>query len=237
MKIKKTIFAATLGTALFTASSAYAALELRLDGQAVYDTDLNITWLQNPRFAALETFGVSGIDSYGRMSWDTSQNWIAAMNAAKYLGFSDWRLPTVVDVGTPGLSGSFYDGTGDVGYNVTSSEMGHLYYSELGNLGLYSVSGLNPQPGWGLKNTGPFSNFTSNGYWSGMEYALDTNKVWYFSAGYGYQGAHLKSGNMPAWAVRSGDSLSPVPEPEAYVMLLAGLGLLGFTAKRRKLGT
>jgi len=30
------------------------------------------------------------------------------------------------------------------------------------------------------------------------------------------------------------DNKSPVPEPETYAMLLAGLGLLGFTARRRK---
>jgi hypothetical protein len=30
-------------------------------------------------------------------------------------------------------------------------------------------------------------------------------------------------------------SASPVPEPETYAMLLAGLGLLGFAARRRKL--
>jgi choice-of-anchor A domain-containing protein len=30
-------------------------------------------------------------------------------------------------------------------------------------------------------------------------------------------------------------STSPVPEPETYAMLLAGLGLIGFTARRRKL--
>lgn len=30
-------------------------------------------------------------------------------------------------------------------------------------------------------------------------------------------------------------TLSPVPEPESYAMLLAGLGLLGFTARRRKI--
>lgn len=29
-------------------------------------------------------------------------------------------------------------------------------------------------------------------------------------------------------------SISPVPEPETYTMLLAGLGLMGFTARRRK---
>ncbi len=26
----------------------------------------------------------------------------------------------------------------------------------------------------------------------------------------------------------------PIPEPETYAMMLAGLGMLGFTAKRRK---
>lgn len=30
-------------------------------------------------------------------------------------------------------------------------------------------------------------------------------------------------------------NVSPVPEPETYAMLLAGLGLLGFTARRKKL--
>ena len=29
-------------------------------------------------------------------------------------------------------------------------------------------------------------------------------------------------------------SLSAVPEPETYAMMLAGLGLLGFAARRRK---
>lgn len=33
---------------------------------------------------------------------------------------------------------------------------------------------------------------------------------------------------------QSGKSVSPVPEPETYAMLLVGLGLIGFTARRRK---
>ena len=37
------------------------------------------------------------------------------------------------------------------------------------------------------------------------------------------------------YVVEYGDTLlSPVPEPETYTMLLAGLGLLGFMAPRRK---
>ena len=30
-------------------------------------------------------------------------------------------------------------------------------------------------------------------------------------------------------------SLAAIPEPETYAMLLAGLGLLGFIARRRKI--
>jgi len=50
----------------------------------------------------------------------------------------------------------------------------------------------------------------------------------------------LKSHNaLAAWAVHDGDVgqlslISQVPEPETYAMLLAGLGLLGFMAHRRK---
>jgi hypothetical protein len=31
-----------------------------------------------------------------------------------------------------------------------------------------------------------------------------------------------------------GVNIAPVPEPETYAMLLAGLGLMGFVARRRK---
>jgi hypothetical protein len=31
------------------------------------------------------------------------------------------------------------------------------------------------------------------------------------------------------------NNVTPVPEPETYAMMLAGLGMLGFMARRRKL--
>jgi len=65
----------------------------------------------------------------------------------------NWRLPETVD----GAYSWGYDGTTTAGYNITSSEMGHLYYASLGNLGLYDTS-EKFQPGWGLVKTGPFSN-------------------------------------------------------------------------------
>jgi hypothetical protein len=75
----------TLAIGLFFTTSAHAALESRLGGQAVYDTDLNITWLADSNLAASNTFGVSGINADGSMTWDTAQTWIGAMNAANYL--------------------------------------------------------------------------------------------------------------------------------------------------------
>lgn len=87
--------AGIFGLAITT--SANAALVSRLNGTAVYDTDLGITWLADANLAGSNTFGVSGISilpsSAGQMNWGTAQNWIVAMNNANYLGYNDWRLP------------------------------------------------------------------------------------------------------------------------------------------------
>ncbi|MBI5658523.1 MAG: hypothetical protein HZC43_03015 [Nitrosomonadales bacterium] len=60
MKTKKTLLAIALGAGLLSAATAHAALTLTLGGQGVYDSDLNLTWLQNANLAASNTFGVSG---------------------------------------------------------------------------------------------------------------------------------------------------------------------------------
>jgi hypothetical protein len=103
-------------------------------------------------------------------------NWAAGLEVELYgVTFSDWRLPTAA-VGDRSSPDWFWDGTGDEGYNNTTGELGHLYYESLGNLGPIGPDGTNPQPGWGLVNTGPFSNFgtqtnpdgsTVDIYWTG----------------------------------------------------------------------
>jgi Protein of unknown function (DUF1566) len=97
--------------ALGASSVSNAALVSRLSGQAYYDTNLNITWLTNANLA-------------GATDWNAAQSWIAGLNSANYLGYNDWRLPTVGPVnGTSfnyGPGGTFYDGTRDVGYNVSA---------------------------------------------------------------------------------------------------------------------
>lgn len=180
-----------------------ATLVPRLDGQAVYDIDRNITWLANANLAATNTFGVSGIGPGGYMTWFTAHNWIDAVNAANYLGFNDWRLPTVTDIGSLGCDYA-YVGT-DCGFNVNTStgELAHLYYDELGNKAQYDTSGAGPQTGWGLVNTGPFINIQGYGYWSAES---STNSPWYFNFGYGVQiPAAVDYVNFPVWPVRTGD--------------------------------
>ncbi len=155
--------------ATFIAAPAHAALINRGNG-LVYDSGLNITWLQNANLAATKTFGVSGILSSGQMGWSTAQAWIAAMNAAHYLGYSNWRLPQALPVNGSYYNYSFsYNGSTDEAYNVcaansaypysTASELAYLFYDELGNKGFYNVSGT-AQSGYGTTNAGPFINLS-----------------------------------------------------------------------------
>ncbi|TXT22904.1 MAG: hypothetical protein FD134_2361 [Gallionellaceae bacterium] len=232
MKLKQTLVAAALGFGMLTTTGAHAALTLTLGGQGVYDSDLNLTWLANANLAATNTFGVGGISASGDMTWNAAQSWIGAMNAANYLGFNDWRLPATLQpdasCGSQYNAGAPY-GTQFYGYNCTGSEMGHLFYTELGGTAGSSI----------LSSSDPdlalFQNVQSSLYWSGTEYAPSTSNAWYFDTGIGFQSAYYKGSSMFAWAVRPGNStaVSAVPEPETYAMLLAGLGLLGFTARRR----
>jgi hypothetical protein len=117
-----------------------AALISKLGGQVVYDTDLDITWIADANLATSNTFGLQlnenlgthpsdssgangAISSDGSMDWPAALYWIDAMNAANYLGFTNWRLPT-----TPVPDRSC---TG-VGLSCSDGELSHLFYDEFG---------------------------------------------------------------------------------------------------------
>lgn len=97
-------------------------LHTRLSGSVVYEADRDISWLGNMNLAATQTFGVAGIEADGRMTWDTANLWIAAMNQNYYLGFNDWRLPEALNPMPDPLC------NGDA--NCDAGDMGHLYYQE-----------------------------------------------------------------------------------------------------------
>ena len=229
----------------FTTVTAQAALQSRAGGAMVYDTDLNITWvadgnlfktlanasgdvaayvqsiitanggvihdtpnpfdgndgIYNLSASDFNFHPISGVN--GVMNWFGAQAWANSLN---YGGYNDWRLPNA------GLSPV-------MGY-VSNSEMGHLFYNELGGTA-----------GSSIPNT--FINNQFNGYWSGSEYAPDPFHAWYFST-LGSQGIIFGQGKgslFGAFAVRTGD-VATVPVPGAvWLFGSVMLGLLGL--KRR----
>jgi uncharacterized protein DUF1566/PEP-CTERM motif-containing protein len=187
-------------TALFVvmlgaSSVANATLVSRLNGQALYDTDLNITWLANA-------------NANGLMSWSQANAWAAGIT----LGGSGWRLPTA----DPGC--------GFV-YNCTSSEMGHLFYNELGGVA-HSLISVTHNANYDL-----FSNLQPNLYWTSTEYAPPSTNAWIFYFSDGFQFAGDKGYGLNAMAVHSGD-IAAVPEPAA--VWLFGLGLLSLIGVARR---
>ncbi len=171
--------------------------------EAYYDTTLDITWLADANYAQ-----TSGFDSDGRMIWANANAWAAGLNVN---GVTGWRLPT----NTP-LNGSTYDttfsnnGTTDSATATTTtdgtdggyrdgagnpvSEMGHMFYVTLGNLGVCvpngsgSTTSCDAQTGWGLSNTADFLNVQSGNYWSGSE--LNSSVAWFFYFDFGFQGSN-----------------------------------------------
>ena len=211
MLTKKWPLAAALSVGLLSANMANATdtMTSALGGQVVYDATTNLSWIANANLAATDSF-VSGIASNGSMNWYTAKSWIAAMDAANYLGYSDWSLPTSDTC---------------AGYNCTSSQMGNLFYNGLGQQSYQSIT-TNHNANYSL-----FNNVQSNFYWSGTEYAPDPYGAWYFFTSIGYQSAYGKNYNMFALAVRPGQ-VSAVPEPSTALMF--GVGLLALIGVGRR---
>lgn len=119
MKKRKIRIVICLLAVLFLASSTHAELFNRgtdsLGNQLIYDSDLDITWYDY---------------TTSSNTWQNQMNWAATLTV-DFGGtiFDDWRLPTTVD--GPPVWG--YDGTTTTGYNITNSEMGYLFYTELNN--------------------------------------------------------------------------------------------------------
>jgi hypothetical protein len=141
-----------------------------------------------------------------------------------------WRLPNTVD--SKFVWGT--NGTTTAGYNITSSEFGHLYYTELLNKGYYDTNG-NEQQGWGLVNKGPFSNLQSSAYWFGTEFTGYPNNGWMFDGGFGFQSTNDVAAPQLGMAVRSA-TVTPTPIPAAAWLMGSGLiGLFGFTRRKHAL--
>ena len=151
-----TTAAAVLAFSLST--GAQASLVARTGGM-VYDTVNNITWAADANLAQ-----TSGYDTDGKMTWANAVAWADQLTLG---GFTDWSLPTTV----PAFSGS----------NQKGSQMGDLFYNQLGGVSSTSIATTHN----GYYNL--FTNVQSSVYWSGSEYAPNPAGAWYFNTSYGNQ--------------------------------------------------
>jgi len=198
-----------------------------LGGQVVYDATTNLSWIANANLMATNTFGLtygtnygtdvfgnpSVINSDGTATWGGAMKWVATMDAAHYLGYSDWSLPTA-------------DPSAGVNYESTS-QMGNLFYNGLGQSSNQTIGTTH------IVNYNLFNNVQSTSYWSGTEYALNPNLAWRFNTSIGYQSTFGKNFATFALAVRPGQ-VAAVPEPGEWLLMISGFGLTGFLARLLK---
>ena len=163
-----------------------------------FDPNLNITWLRD-------------WNANGPMDWDTAKAWAAALSPG---GFTGWRLPSAADAG-----GS----TTCYGFDCSNSEMGYMWYTELGNA-------------HSLTNTGDFQKFQSYIYWLDRIQPGNGYPFAFYTGGglAGYQGDNAPGNPLYAVAVRNGDVLTAVPEPDTLATMLAGLIAVTLVARRRR---
>jgi hypothetical protein len=246
MKSKRSFFCGLALLLLALPLAARADLLSRANGQAYYDTVLNITWLADANYAR-----TTGFASYGLMNWVEAN---AFASNATVLGLNDWRLPTLSSV-TGGASfslGFSNNGITDAGYAITgqgwatstgavTSELGYLFYVDLLRVGRCLGNNTDPSscvsnPAWPQNNKGPFAAVPGFSFWTDVEASPTT--AWSVNLASGQQAPTAKSATGMAWLVHPGDALltaqglDPVPVPAAG--WLFGSALFGWAAVARR---
>ncbi len=225
---KKTLVTVLLA-GFATSGAAQAALHDR-GGGLIYDDVLNLTWLRDANYAKTQYDNSGGAmgDADGKMTWADANTWAANLS---YGGYDDWRLPKLNPSDT--TCNDSFNGVYS-GYNCTGGELSHLFAVDLGNKAGESV--LNPNGDTNIQkaNLALFSNVQSFFYWSDTELEKYPTCALYFYSEGGSQGMGCdKFSLLHALAVSPGD-VAAVPEADTWAMLLAGLGLVGVAARRRR---
>ncbi|MFZ5764935.1 MAG: hypothetical protein ACOY4H_04975 [Thermodesulfobacteriota bacterium] len=167
------------------------------DVQVIYDDCLDISYLD--------------IDS-GKLDWGDAHDFIISLSwvAADGTVYTDWRLPSLRE-------------TTVIAADVTESELGHLFYEELGNISIVNDEACEADeeeeesecvPA-GLVAILPLQTLTAeNPYWYGDD-ALATYETYapYFDFATGLQGEIAKISPLYVLPVRDGAVAEPVLQP------------------------
>jgi len=223
-----------VAAAVLALSGAAQAALIDRGGGMVYDTVQDITWLTDTNFAfssgyaAANAGGMSSATIFddGRMGRSAADVWASGL---VYGGFSDWRLPTLNPTDPSCTEGTR---VGE-GYNCTDGELGHLFVTDLGNLGHQSVLNQAGDTGEQQANWALFSNLQSAAYWSSTEDARFPGRSLVFSTVSGYVFSLGDDVPVYALAVRDGDVAAAVPEPQSLALALLALGATVVARRRR----
>jgi len=248
-------FAAAAIAAACLASPASAALVAR-PGGFYYDTVLDITWMADANYAKTVGFNDTGLIS--QQGAEFLADGYLYFNAATGVLHSDWRLPTLgPDVGDydaflPDSNGRSPNGQGATGTGWGTpddsgiySELGWMYYANLGGLPRCEAVGPGPcefNPNHGLPNlgggpnVGPFANLQLDFYWTDTK-VVDDDVYWAFTFDDGNQNPRVpqqgRDSRAYVWLVHDGD-IAAVPEPGTWGLMIAGFGLAGAALRRRR---
>jgi len=160
-------------------------------------------------------FGFGGTVSY----WG-AQAFVSYLNYINYKGSDQWSLP-------------FMSTNADSRYGETRSQLGQLYYNELGFGSHYHLPG-SPMP------PNPFNNIQSDEYWFNRQFKYVTGFAYVFNFDNSLQnnnaGTHYAPSNTTlnyAWAVTPGN-LNTVPLPPSIFIFVSGLIGLGISCRKKR---
>jgi hypothetical protein len=217
MKLYKSVTALACITSLAFSGFSYATFVDAGNGM-VYDTLLDVTWLQDANYAATQYVASGGVegDADGLMTWDDAALWTAGLSVG---GVSGWRLPTINPTGSPRPNE-----TGESPHS--GNESGWLWY-QLGPGGAYIGPSTDISPFINL----PLQGGGSEWYWTSNE--PDPTHATRISMNCACWDSPSKTNEYYAWAVHSGN-VTGVPEPATFLLLLTGLAGLGFARSKKK---
>jgi hypothetical protein len=232
----------TLAAAALPIGAAQAALHDRGRG-LIYDDVWNVTWMADTNYGVTSGwFEAEGIPVYnGQVDWYFAMTWASSL---EYGGYDDWRLPSPLNRIGDGSYPDTYNTCNIYDMACDNNELGYMFYHNL-DVPYSDKSGpVSILAARNIANLALFKNLQPQVYWTNLRSPFNYQYAFAYDFGWGrdietpnedFGRNYLYGWGIP-WAVRDGDviDLSPVPEPQTAALMLAGVCLTGWAARRRR---